>query len=251
MREHPRWPSSSCVVHHFGSWTKALHAAGLIQHPFDPQENVAQRVETAWRMRAAGYGIRAIATRLGVARSTVHNYLRASGCPQCGGPVASPRADRCIACTAHEPTVPTAWTREMVRTAIEAWIAERGRAPSYHEWTPSRSVPGVWELESPRWPSAAVVCDAYHESRNSWNAALGDAGAQLRFQRWSDESIRRALAEFWMATGRAPTPADLRAAGWHGPTAKTLRRRYGGVELAWEALGPVPSSWTEDAVLSA
>jgi hypothetical protein len=29
MREHPRWPSSSCVAAHFGSWSAALDAAGL------------------------------------------------------------------------------------------------------------------------------------------------------------------------------------------------------------------------------
>ena len=59
----------------------------------------------------------------------------------------------------------TAWTKDTVRDAIRSGTAEHGRAPSYHEWTPSRSSPGVWETERPRWPSAAVVCDAYDEYR--------------------------------------------------------------------------------------
>ena len=242
MREHPYWPSSSCVADHFGSWSKALHAAGLIESAVHFDESVAKRVEKAWRLRADGLTIRAIADRLGVGTSTVHNYLRAASCPQCGGPVASPRAERCIACTAHEPTIRPAWTRETVRDAIRAWTAERGATPSYHEWTPSRSFPGVWGAESPRWPSAAVVCDLYCEYRNPWNAALVDAGASPRFQRWSDDAIRAALADFWARTGRAPRPADLVTATWRGPTSRTLRRRFGSLERAWKTLGPVPGS---------
>ena len=242
MREHPNWPSSSCVAAHFGSWSKALRAAGLIESAFHFDDTVAERVERAWRLRADGHPIRAIADQLGVATSTVHNYLRAGRCPQCGGPVASPRAERCIACTAHEPTIQPAWTRETVREAIRSWTAERGRTPSYHEWTPSRSFPGVWEAESPRWPSAAVVCDVYCDYRNPWNAALVDAGGSVRFQRWSDDAIRAALADFWARTGRAPDPAHLQIVAWRRPSPSTLRRRFGSLERAWEMLGPVPGS---------
>ena len=241
IREHPYWPSSSCVAAHFGSWSRALQTAGLIERCLDFDQSVAERVESAWRLRADGHRIRAIANQLGVSVSTVHNYLRADSCPQCGGPIASPRARRCIACTAHEPTIQSAWTRDTVREAIRSWTAEHGSSPSYHEWTPSRSSPGVWEAQSPRWPSAAVVCNAYDEYRNPWNAALIDAEAPLRCWHWSDEAIRAALAGFWTRTGRAPAPADLRSSNWQGPTAATLRRRYGGVNRTWQALGPVPS----------
>jgi hypothetical protein len=98
----------------------------------------------------------------------------------------------------------------------------------------------VWEEESPRWPSAAVVCDIYAEHRSPWNAAILDAAAPIRFQRWSDDSTRAALAEFWTRTGRAPGPADLGTSGWYGPSSRTLRRRYGSLEQAWAQLGPVP-----------
>ena len=242
MREHPYWPSSSCVAAHFGSWGNALRAAGLPVRSPSFDDAVAERIETAWRLRATGHRIRVIAQELGVSVSTVHNYLNAGRCPQCGGPIASPRAERCLSCTAHEPTIPRVWTRGAVRRAIRAWATEHGRAPCYHEWTPSRSHPGVWEADSPRWPSAAVVCDIYCEFLSPWNAALVDAGAMVRFQRWTDDAIRAALAEFWTRTGRPPGPADLRTTGWQGPVAKTMRRRYGSLERAWEALGPVPGA---------
>ena len=107
----------------------------------------------------------------------------------------------------------------------------------YREWTPSRTQPGRWEAESPRWPSAAVVCALY----GAWNAALQDAGAGPRTRRWTDDAVRAALAAFWARTGRPPTAADLAAPAWDGPHARTLRRRYGSLQLAWDAVGPVPA----------
>ena len=55
-------------------------------------------------------------------------------------------------------------------------------------------------------------------------------------------AIRAALAGFWARTARAPRAADLRTDAWHGPTAATIRRRYGTIERAWDLLGPVPVS---------
>ena len=74
-----------------------------------------------------------------------------------------------------------------------------------------------------------------------WNAALAEAGAAVGFRRWSDEAIRLALAAYWTRSGRPPTAEDFRTSEWRGPTASTLRRRYGSVERAWQALGPVPA----------
>jgi hypothetical protein len=62
----------------------------------------------------------------------------------------------------------------------------------------------------------------------------------VRFRRWTDDAIRAALASFWAQTGRAPDAEDLSRPEWQGPCAATLRRRYGGLDEAWQALGPVP-----------
>lgn len=240
MREHPRWPSSSCVAAHFGSWSAALQTGGLPARKLTFESSVADRVTTAHRLAAGGMTIRAIARTLGVSRSSVHNYLQARRCPECGGPVTNPTAERCAACAAARPAVARRWTRAEVRLAIREWETEHGRPPTHREWTPSRHEPGRWEAENPRWPSAAVVCDLYAERPDPWNAALRDAGVAVHRQRWSDELVRSALADFWVTHGRPPTDDDLAGVHWRGPHAATLRRRYGGVADAWGELGPAP-----------
>jgi hypothetical protein len=82
-----------------------------------------------------------------------------------------PRAERCRECTRHEPSVARVWTDAEALDAIRAWTDEHGRPPRYREWTPNRSRPGRWEAESPRWPSASVVCGLF----GSWRAALAEA----------------------------------------------------------------------------
>ena len=240
MREHPQWPSSSCVAAHFGSWSAALAAADLPARRLTFETSVDERVDAARRLAAHGLGPGEIARRLQVSRSSVHNYLRARSCPGCGGPVTNPYANRCAACVAGEPTVARTWTRKGVRAAIRTWEDEHGRAPSYREWTPSRSDPGRWEAESPRWPNAATVRELYRDHPDPWNAALLDAGATVRLRRWSDDSVRGALAAFWIHTDRRPMRSDTETPGWPGPHAATLRRRYGSVARAWGALGPIP-----------
>jgi hypothetical protein len=234
MREHPRWPSSSCVADHFGTWSAALERADLPARRLTYPTTVAERVLTARELAARGYGAGDIAARLGVSPATVRNYLRARDCPACGEPMPSPAAERCRECTRHEPTVTRAWTHADVVAAIRAWTAERGAPPRYREWTPGRGA--AWEAESPRWPSAAVVASLYRD----WNAALRAAGAAPRERRWDDAAVRAALAAFWARTGRPPAPADVAAPGWPGPSRETLRRRFGGIDAAWTRLAPIP-----------
>ena len=230
------------MASHFGSWSKALQAADLPARCLTFEDSIPERVEAAWRLSADGHTLRAIAEQLGISVSSVNNYLRARACPDCGGPVTSPSASRCRSCTSTEPTIPSAWSRETVREAMRDWQDEHGEPPRYHEWTPSRANPGRWEAESPRWPSAAVVCDLYSDHDDPWNAALADAGARARFRRWSDDAVRAALAGFWARTARPPSAADLLDDAWQGPTAPTIKRRFGSIERAWDALGPVPAA---------
>jgi hypothetical protein len=240
MHEHPRWPSSSCVAAHYSSWSAALETAGMPARKLTFDSSVADRVQAARRLAAAGTTIRDIGRALGVSRSSVHNYLQARHCPECGGPVTNPSAERCAACSFARPAVPRSWTRAEAHAAMRDWTAEHGRPPAHRDWTPSRRNPGRWEAESPRWPSAAVVCHLYADRPDPWNSALQEAGAGVHLRRWTDESVRAALADFWVAFGRPPSGRDLAGAQWRGPHAATLRRRYGGVAAAWGKLGPAP-----------
>ena len=227
MGEHPRWPSSSCVAAHFGSWSKALQAAGLSRRVLTFEESVAERVEAAWRMAAAGQTIRAIADQLGVSVSSVHNYLRARTCPDCGGPVparwpraASPAPRICRPFSARGHPRPCA-------TRFSPGLEEHGRPPTYHEWTPSRTRPGRWEAESPRWPSAAVVCDVYRDRadpgtrRSPMPASLSVPALERR----CDPLRARCLLDAHRpaADGRATSEPD----GTGRPRARW--RRYGSV----------------------
>jgi AcrR family transcriptional regulator len=175
MREHPRWPSSSCVARHFGSWSVALEEAGLEARRLTFPTTVAERVLAARELAATGHGLSEIANRLGVSRSSAYNYLSARDCPGCGSPLPSPSAEACRECTRHLPSVARAWTREEALDAIRDWTAEHGRPPTYRDWTPSRRRPGRWEAESPRWPSAAAVCACYPDSTEPWLSALRDS----------------------------------------------------------------------------
>lgn len=174
MREHPRWPSSSCVAAHFGTWSAALAEASLPARPLTFPTTVSERVRAARALASEGLGPVAIAARLGVSRASAYNYLHARDCPACGEPMTARNAERCRECTRHEPTVLRAWTPEGALEAIVAWRDELGVPPSYREWTPNRERPGRWERESPRWPSAAVVCALF----GTWNAALAEAGVR-------------------------------------------------------------------------
>ncbi len=182
---------------------------------------MADRVHTARRLAASGVSVREIALALGVSRSSIHNYLQARFCPECGGPVTNPTAERCAACAASRPTVSRGRSTlaRKVRAAIHAWTAEHGRPPSHRDWTPARGDPGRWEADSPRWPTAAVVCDLYAEGPRS-RGTLGIAARPRRRRRpappldAADDSVQRGwLAEFWVAHGHRAGQAATSPAG--------------------------------------
>jgi hypothetical protein len=74
MREHPRWPSSSRVAAHFGTWSAALREAALPARALTFPTSVAERVIAARELAGAGLGLSEIAAHLGVSRASVYNY---------------------------------------------------------------------------------------------------------------------------------------------------------------------------------
>ena len=172
MREHPRWPSSSCVAQHFGSWGAALEAAGLDSRRLTFHTTVAERVARAARAggrRARADGDRRAARRLALVgpqlpggaqlpplRRAAH-YAGRRGVPRVHAPRADGRA--CVVARGRADRDPRL---DATSTAVRRPTATGRRC---------RENPGVWEAENPRWPSAAAVA-AHMPWRDALRAAL-------------------------------------------------------------------------------
>lgn len=119
------------------------------------------------------------------------------------------------------------WERASIIDALQAWVAQTAAVPRRNDRSGERPAEaGIaqrkWMAEHPRWPSsscaaahfgswsAAVVCALYDDRADPWNSALRDAGAKIRFRRWSDDAARAALAELWVQIGRPPQPSEQR-----------------------------------------
>ncbi len=177
-------------------------------------------VAEARRLRAGGMFGREIAAELGVARSTVYEWLtdpdrsqaearrdRYRGvCEECGGPTDGSaglgRAPKvCVTCLG--------WTGEEIIAAVRRWADEHGSPPTATEWNTAQ----------PGYPSASTVVN-----RLGWNEALLAAGLPLRWDRRPEtrQAIERA------AVAGEPL-ADIAAR--HGMTVANIRTRlrYHGV----------------------
>jgi hypothetical protein len=138
MREHPRWPSSSCVVTHFGSWSAALAAAGLPARSLTFDSSVAERVEAAQRMARAGLALRAIARALDDRHDPWNAALAEAG--------AVARFRR--------------WSDDAIRAALAGFWARTGRPPT------------AADLRDPTWegPGASTLRRRYGGVAAAWRA---------------------------------------------------------------------------------
>lgn len=107
----------------------ALEAAGIkpIWLP-GPEGTLAERVESAKRMSAAGESTRAIADALGVTPWTANRYLRAHPCRTCRDPVVG-KAKLCQACSTRQGN-PKRWSKQELVAAVHKWVLRRKNADS-------------------------------------------------------------------------------------------------------------------------
>jgi DNA-binding CsgD family transcriptional regulator len=245
MREYPRWPSMGTVCKHFGSWASAVRAAGLppARH-VAPGRGLAERVMSAHRLSAEGYGTAEIASVLDVSPRTVRGYMRAHRCRDCGGPAVT--ADRCPRCAATYARPPH-WTRQQVIRALRAWAREEGRAPTSVDWTPGGDTRRKWAREYPRWPSCVTVTTLF----GTWNDGLAAAELRPRRRYWKRDAITAALRDFARSNARPPTHADLSRAEL--PSPGTVRAHFGSLQAALDAAGlPVQRRcWDRERIVSA
>jgi hypothetical protein len=259
IAEYPRWPGTTAVIQHFGSWSAALEAVGLREGRLAPWEmNLAERVETARRLDRVGLRVAEIAGLLGVTPATVRGYLRASACPGCGGPVVSASSRRCQGCAAKRAHRPV-WTAEEIVAALRDWAAQHGAPPSSLDWTPTEDLSRQWAAEYPRWPSGPQV----HTAFGNWNSALEAAGLEARKRMWDRESIVAAFHAFAERHQRFPQLAELKdndrlpsqsTIGSHFGSLEALRAELGleaGRRGVSECLPPVHQRWDRDRIVAA
>ena len=163
----------------------------------------ADRVREAQLLRAEGGSYQEISEHLGVAPSTVNNYLtdpdlskqrarrrRYSGaCVDCGaatdgsdGP--GKGKERCSDCSpAAHGVARKVWTVEAVIDAIQDWAEEYGEPPRQIDWNPHVARKRGQEALARRfedargcWPASSTVVRAC----GSWNAAIRAAGFKPR-----------------------------------------------------------------------
>ena len=221
---HPRWPSTATVVRHFGTWNKALSAAGLPlrRPPTVPAAGRAERIELAQRLAGGHLSGAEIAAILDVSPRTVRAYLGAGRCVECGTYVVT-AVERCPLCAARRAR-PPARTRDEVLAAIRAWTRETGRPPVQTDWPSANGA---------RWPSYMTVTTHF----GTWRAAVEAAGLRPNRRLWSREEIVEALRHWTREHGRPPRQHELVYGASGLPTAHTIRRRFGSYAAALEAAG--------------
>lgn len=233
-RQSARWPSVTTVRRYFGSWSAALAAAGFRPTQLAPWElTLAQRVATAVELANEGRSVAQIATAIGVSARTVSVYLHARICPDCGGPLVSPNAQRCHDCDARARS--THWTpdellqaerarardRAAVLRALRRIGATTGRRPVWSDLHPKRS-------GTPSYHTAVSLF-------GSFTAALGAAGFYPRGRTWTRAEVIAALRAWERLHGRVPRCTDWRLTTEDHPGSRAVGELFGSWTNALQA----------------
>jgi Homing endonuclease associated repeat len=249
-REHPRWPGNTTVYRYFDSWAAALEAAGVEPvYPAGPEGTLAERVEAAKRMHAAGESNRSIAEALGVKPATVGRYLTARPCPSCAGPVVG-TAKLCHICATRRGN-PLRWSKEEVIEAVHKWVRLENRAPTLLDWRPVRFGGSErWEAEFPAWPPASVGAIMF----GGWNRLLEAAEVGVNHPSWKPEEILTALRAYVEQFGKPPAKHELEWPPTGYPSSRTVRRHFGSFTAGLRAAGLKPRGskrWSTTQIVEA
>jgi hypothetical protein len=237
------------VYRHFDSWAAALEAAGIEPvWPPGPDGTLAERVEAAKRMHAAGETRRAIADALGVKPATVGRYLKAHPCRSCGGPIVGD-AKLCHICATRLGN-PMRWSREEMVAAVHRWTRLEGRAPTSLDWRPARFGGAErWEAEFGDRPPASIGRLLF----GGWNRLLEAAGVGVNKPSWTPEEILVALRAYVEKFDRTPAKQELEWPPTGFPSSRTIRRHFGSFTAGLRAAGlePREKRWDEEAIIEA
>ena len=217
-------PTDWFVVREFGSWQRAVAAAGYVpappQHRTWTDEQVFDAIRSWCRRRGDSPRdvdwLRASVEHpsTSLIRNRFGNFVNARRLARVPPPRKQYR---------KEP-----WTREEIRDVLHAWVAEHGMVPSSPEW--ERGEDGR--------PNSRTLRLRF----GSWAAALEACGLTPRdpryyHTRWSRDQIIAAFQAFFRKHGRRPTSKDLERAQGALPSRFTIERRFGTMRSALLAAG--------------
>lgn len=192
-------------------------------------------------LRERGLTFAQIGARLGLSRTTVHDYYsdptgerararkaKTNGtCRDCGATTTSDGSytpERCKACAPKaQKAAYRAWTIE----CMQEWNRRFGQPPAARDWNQSMArtqgaldVIARYEATGRPWPCSTGVQGAF----GSWNAAMKAAGFTPRGYGehghwiWTREAVLELLADR-IAAGLSLRPGALQQAGLHGALA--------------------------------
>jgi len=193
-------PALHNVHHQFGSWDKALEAAG---HPVE-----------RWDRHTLTEALQALGEELG--RRPIRHDLRPKRPGRPGyDTVLSQFGSLTAALEAAGYEQAKQWSREETVAALRSWSAEHGSAPTYDDWRRgSDSHPGVGAVE---------------RLFGSWTEGLLAAGLSIQKRNWDREAIITALRAWAAEHGRPPASADWKGTDGSGrrPATYRVQREFG------------------------
>ena len=214
-REYPAWPATATVVRLFGSWNRALQAAGLSIKPY------------AYTDEEVLEALRADADRLGrapIREEWSHRPLDVPGVGAVQTHFGSWNAGlRAAGLEVNKEY--GKWTRELAIAALRRDAKRRGRSPTSGEWSTARRSR----------PHSATVEKLF----GSWNAGLRAAGLQPNAEpdKWTPATVLEALRGLEHELGRQPTTRDLQRPRAGYPNRAVVRRKLGSWAAACRRLG--------------
>jgi AcrR family transcriptional regulator len=194
----------------FGSWDKAIEAAG---HPVE-----------RWDRETILDALRELGRELG--RRPKHRDIapKRPGLPGHRTIIAE-FGSLTTALNAAGFEVPRQWAREEAIAALHAWTSEHGRPPGYKDWS--------------RGSDSHPVTSVVEKLFGSWTEALIAADLPIVKRNWDRKAILVALRAWDAEHGRAPKSADWRGADPTGSRPATFRvqREFGTWAAALRAAG--------------
>jgi len=241
-------PSSQVVLRRFGSWTIALHAAGLSSQPrpWTPKliiealrewTGVHGHPPTVGEWNTAPSGDthppgRTVVNCFGSWRQALHE-----------AGLADRRPPRATEPSTRATSRRMKFTDDEVIAALRSEAESRGHSPRLSEWKRRpRTGPGV-----------RAVLNHF----GSWNAGLRAAGLEVTHEmgKWTQEAVIDALGAHARDRGRTPRRDDWRQAAPTRPQVGIVEKLFGswnaGLRAAGLELNHERGRWTRETVLAA